>query len=203
MHDTNDDTPIYRDQSGEGEELRRAMSHACVGLRPPTQISFDPAEGGWPTFYTDFFTTEIAPHFVAVYNAALAGESDKIIDLDQQFSRRIPKTISKRLADAASAVFEARDGAGAMRLLDRLRDRRPDCTFTSAFAAHAASFHVPLLHAIIAYLAVEWRSGKIEGTPGLEKSGDWQTLFERDLLSAPEPVRQVLARNLGGWSEVA
>lgn len=203
MHDTNDDMPIYRDRAGEGDEFRRAMSHACVGLRPHATIAFDPTECDWSTFYRDLFANAIAPHFISVYNASVAGKSEKVIALDEQFSGQVPATVRERLAKAAHTVFEARAGAAAMRLLDRLRERRPACTFTTAFAAHAASFHVPLLHALITYLAVEWRAGKLGETPGLENPDDWQTIFERELLAAPEPVSQVLTRNLCGWAEVA
>ena len=202
MHDTNSDLPIYRDHAGDGDELRRAMSHACVGLRPDAPLAFLADTGEWQTFYREVFSELIAPHFIAAYNAAVAGETERVITLDQEFASRISPESCDRLADAAAIVFDARSGAGAMHLLKRLRQRHPDCTFTTAFAAHAAGFHVPLLHALIAYLAVEWRSGQISTQP-LEKSADWQKMFEQELLAAPEPVRQVLARNLCGWADVA
>jgi hypothetical protein len=202
MHDSNEEAPIYRDREGDGEEYRRAMAHACTGLRPDSPAAFDPGESTWGVFYSNLFASELAPHFVACYNAAIAGQSAALETLEEQFSRRLPEDARARLVEASPAVFEARSGAAALKLLDRLADRDAGCTFTTAFATHAASFHVPLLHALIAYLAAEWRAGECS-PEGLEKTGSWRTMFERQLLNSPEPVRQILARNLCNWAEVA
>jgi hypothetical protein len=204
MHDSNKDAPIYRDLSGDGGEFRRALQHACAGLRPCGALIFHPGETDWGCFYRSVFAEQVAPQFAAAHSAAGAGEISRLVALDERFGAALGAASRERLASAAPAVFEARAGAGAMRLLNRLQERRPGCTFTTAFAAHAASFHVSLLHALVAYLAVEWRAGhEAGGTLALENSREWEKMFAEQLLASPEPIRQVLARSLRGWAEVA
>ena len=203
MHDTNNDAPIYRDLDGEGDEFRRALKHACAGLRPADRLLFDPTEGDWDSFYSGIFSEFIAAHFATVYSAAVAGEIERVAELDERFVKDLDGAARARLSASANTVFEARAGAAGMRLLDRLRERRPDCAFTTAFAAHAASFNVPLLHALMAYLAVEWRAGEESVGLELENSREWEKMFTGQLLSSPEPIRQILSRSLRGWAEVA
>ena len=203
MHDNNQDFPIYRDAAGEGEELRRAMGHASAGLRPPGMLLFDPAEGEWAAFFSGIVAERIAAHFVTSYSAAAAGEVDRLLELDGCFAEGLDLDQRQRLAEATPCVFEAREGARAMRLLDRLRERCPQCAYTTAFAAHAAAFNVPLLHALLAYLAVEWRAGVEAGGEALENSREWERMFGEQLLSCPLQVRQLLARSGGGLAAVA
>jgi hypothetical protein len=203
MHDTNKDSPIYRDVSGDGDEFRRAMKHACAGIRPSDALTFRPEDESWKNFYSGDFASAISPHFTATYSASGVEQTERVIELDSKFAKGLKACTRERLTAAARTIFEARSGAGAMRLLERLRDRHSECTFTTAFAAHAASFNIPLLHATVSYLALEWRAGNEAAGLELENSHEWDKVFTGQLLAAPEPIRQVLARSMRGWADVA
>ncbi len=193
---------IYRDVDGDGAEFRRALAGVCAGWRPPGALLFRGGAEVWPRFYADRFASGVAPHLVACYQAAMGGDHERLGALDSGFAGTLSKPERGRCEAAAAAVFAAGAGAQQLRVLERLRRARPGCTFPTAFAAHAAAFHVPLMHAIVSYLAVEWRAGM--QAAGLEIPDGWEDVFAGHLLASPVSIREVFASSLdGSWADVA
>lgn len=203
MHDI-EDASIYRDADGGGGEVLRAIRQASAGLHPGLPLGDYTQSGAWELFYAEVFSTHLAGHLVAVHGAAVRGEWDEIMRHESRLAGVLEEDLLARQRSAASAVFEARAGARALRQLEKLHAASDgECCFLTAFAVHAAAFNIPLLQALIAYLSIEWRSGRGIGMPGVEIPAGWEKMFERELDSVVEPVNRVLARCLGNWADVA
>ena len=90
-----------------------------------------------------------------------------------------------------------------MGVLRGLSAKRPQCSFTAAFATHATLFSLPLIQAVMAYAYLEWRMGS--GVQGLvpENPEQWQEIFSSDVIASPESIRQALSGHLSGWQKGA
>lgn len=203
MHDVNADSSIYRDTAADGGEVRRAIRHCCSGIRPLGELLYVPGEADWATYWQVLFVPTLAPHLVAVHAAATSGELDRVIAADVALAAQLDEAQRERLAAAAAGIFEARVGARGMRVLERLAARDDACLFPTAFAVHAAAFNVPVLHAVLAYLFVDWRAGSERAGKSLEFLSEWEDTFFQQLDESPEPVGRVIANCIGQWADVA
>jgi hypothetical protein len=199
----NEDRSIYRDTAADGGEVRRAIRHCCSGIRPSGELLYVPGEMDWAEYWQGLFVPALAPHLVAVHAAATAGELDRVIAADSALATQLDEGQRGRLAAAAAGVFEARAGARGMRVLERLAAGHDDCLFPTAFAVHAAAFNVPVLHAVLGYLFVDWRAGSEGVGKALEFLSEWEDGFFQQLDESPEPVGRVIARCMGQWADVA
>lgn len=202
MHDVNGEF-IHRDISGDGMEVWRAIRNACHGIRPCGALAYLDEEQSWDEFYVECFQSILLPHFALVYNVSCTGNMDEMVAADDRLLEKIPALAAERLSLCSSAVFSARGGGRGMGLLRALSTRRPKCSFTTAFAAHATLFSLPLLQAIMAYAYLEWRMGS--GNQGLvpENPEQWQEIFSSDVIATPESIRQALSGYLSVWQERA
>ena len=202
MHDVNGES-IYRDTAGDGMEMRRVIRNACHGIRPQSALVYLSAEQTWDEFYGELFSGVLVPHFAFVYEASSAGKMEQVIAADDRLLGQIPALAASRSSACSSAVFDARGGARAIGLLGRLREKRPECSFTTAFAVHATLFSLPLLQAVMAYAYIEWSMGSETASLELEKSVQWEEMFSRDIIGSSASIQQALARYLNGWKEIA
>ena len=199
MHDIDPDQTIYRADPGEGAEIARALRHSSCGISPGGELAFSSNESEWAAFYADPFCSVIAPALVEIYSAASAGQFERVIDADARLVDALPSGAADRLKKEASEVFAAREGAKSMRALDRLAAAEHGASFTGAFAVHSAAFNVPLLHTLIAYLAVEWKAGVAQPV----RPEDWERAFTAEVLDLKEPIAAVLSRCLRDRAFVA
>lgn len=202
MHDVNGES-IYRDITGDGMEMRRAIANACHGIRPQSALVYLSEEQTWDEFYGQLFNGVLLPHFALVYEASCAGKMAQVIAADDRLLEQIPALAAARLSACASSVFNARGGARAIGLLGKLREQRPECSFTTAFAVHATLFSLPLLQAAMAYAHIEWSMGSATAGVELEKSVQWEEMFSSEVIGSSASIQQALARHFNAWKEIA
>ncbi|MFP6874633.1 MAG: hypothetical protein VCA55_14120 [Verrucomicrobiales bacterium] len=202
MNDVNGES-IYRDMTGDGMEMQRAIRNACHGIRPQSALVYLGEEQAWDEFYGALFNGVLLPHFALVYGASCAGEMDQVIAADDRLLEQIPALAAARLSACSSAVFNARGGAKAIGLLGKLREKRPECSFTTAFAVHATLFSLPLLQAAMAYAYIEWSMGAETAGLAGENPVQWEEMFYSEIIGSSESIREVLARHFNGWKEIA
>jgi hypothetical protein len=202
MHDMNGES-IYRDITGDGMEMRRAIRNACHGIRPQSALVYLSEEQTWDAFYGELFNDVLLPHFALVYVASCAGKMDQVIVADDRLLQQIPALAAIRLSACSSAVFNARGGAKAIGLLGRLRAKRPECSFTTAFAVHATLFSLPLLQAAMAYAYIEWSMGSATAGLAGENPVQWEEMFSSEIIGSSTSIQQVLARHFNGGKEMA
>ena len=201
--DTLNGESIYRDTVGDGMEGWRAIRNACHGIRPQGALAYLGEEQAWDAFYGECFQGMLLPHFALVYQASCAGNIKQVIAADDRLLEQIPDLAAERLSLCSSAVFTARGGGRGMGLLRRLSVKRPECSFTTAFAVHAPLFSLPLLQAVMAYAYFEWRMGSGSRALVPENPGQWQEIFSSGVSASPESIRQALSEYLSGWQEIA
>jgi len=192
---------IRRDIGGDGAEMWRAISNACHGIRGHGALAYLEEEQPWERFYSECFQGILLPHFAFIFQSSCAGNINGIISADDKLLEQLPALAAQRLSLSASAVFVARGAGRGMGLLRQLGNKRPECSFTTAFALHSTLFSLPLLQAAMAYAYLEWRMGS--GVAGLmpENSEQWQQIFSRDVIASTDSIREVLAEHLTGWQK--
>ena len=202
MHEVNGEF-IHRDMAGDGMEVWRAIRNACHGIRPQGALAYLEEEQSWEEFYGACFQGILLPHFALVYTASCAGNIQEIVAADDRLLEQIPASAAERLSLSSSSVFTARGAGKGMGVLRGLSAKRPQCSFTAAFATHATLFSLPLIQAVMAYAYLEWRMGS--GVQGLvpENPEQWQEIFSSDVIASPESIRQALSGHLSGWQKGA
>jgi len=203
MHEMNEEGSIYRDTAADGDETRRAMRLCCAGIRPRGALLYLPGEAGWGDYWDRLFVPALASHLVAVHAAASAGQFDRVVAQDGALGEKLDGGQRARLRDASAAVFEARAGARGVRVLEKLERSPGGCLFPTAFAVNAAAFNVPVLHAVVGFLFVDWRAGSESDGLVLENSREWEDRFFAQLDASPEPVGAVVSRCMRRWDQVA
>lgn len=200
MRDVNGDF-IRHDIGGDGADMWRAISNACHGIRGHGPLAYLEEEQSWERFYSECFQGILLPHFAFIFQSSCAGNIKGIISADDKLLGQLPALAAQRLSLSASAVFLARGEGRGMGLLRQLRNKRPECSFTTAFALHATLFSLPLLQAVMAYAYLEWSMGA--GIAGCmpENSEQWQQIFSRDVIASTDSIRKALSEYLTGWQK--
>ena len=200
MHDVNGDF-IRRDNGGDGAEMWRAIRNACHGIRGHGALAYLEEEQSWERFYSECFQSILLPHFAFIFQSSCVGNINGIISADDKLLEELPALAAQRLSQSASAVFLARGEGRGMGLLRQLGNKRPQCSFTTAFALHATLFSLPLLQAAMAYAYLEWRMGSGIDRIMPENAEQWQHIFSRDVIASTDSIREALAEHLTGWQK--
>lgn len=194
---------IYNDSKGDGREILRAIRYSRVGVYPSDPLAYQENETSWDDFFRGTLSKALLPHFISISNFVEVGSMNKIIAEDGRLVDSLPDKLSERLCAGSEAVFAARDGAKGMQFLKNLQQSCERCSFTAAFAVHAAAFNIPLLQGMIAYAFVEWRVGKNQCSFGLENVSENEKLFLRESQHCSDRIRRILVRHTGSTAVVA
>jgi len=187
---------IYNDESGEGQEILRAIRHCRVGICPESPLAFNEEETSWGDFFDGFFADTMVPHCIHI-NQLVSQEALKgVIVADEKFLDHLPETLSDRLRAGSESIFAAREGARGMRFLRRLQEKASNCSFTAAFVVNSSGFNIPLANGIISYAFMEWLAGKNRRGFPLENISECEKLFMAESQQCSEKIRKVLAKHL-------
>ncbi len=194
---------IYSDESGEGQEILRAIRYSRVGIFPVSPLAFNEAETSWSHFFNGPFVDTLIPHFIHINQLVSQEFLKSVITEDEKFLDHLPEELSDRLREGSESIFAAREGARGMRFLRKLQEKSPDCSFTAAFVVNLAGFNIPLANGIISYAFMEWMAGKNRQGFPLENISECERLFFKESQQCSEKIRKVLAKYLSGSQIVA
>ncbi|MDB4721212.1 hypothetical protein OAF65_05795 [Verrucomicrobiales bacterium] len=194
---------IYSDESGEGQEILRAIRHSRVGITPESPLAFNEEEMSWSDFSNGLFADTLMPHFIHI-NQLVSQECLKsVIVQDEFFLDDLPEKLSDRLRAGSESVFAAREGARGMRFLRKLKEKSSNCSFTVAFVVNLSGFNIPLANGIISYAFMEWMAGKNRRRFTLENISECEKLFFNESQQCSEKITKVLAKHLSNSQIVA
>tara|TARA_B110000116_G_C16799457_1_gene569218 strand:- start:4177 stop:4776 length:600 start_codon:yes stop_codon:yes gene_type:complete len=194
---------IYNDESGEGQEILRAIRYSRVGICPGSPLVFNEEETSWSNFFNGLFADTLIPHFIHI-NQLVSQESLKsVMTEDEKFLDHLPVELSDRLRAGSESIFAAREGARGMRFLRKLQEESSNCSFTAAFVVNLSSFNIPLANGIISYAFMEWMAGKNRRRFPLENISECEKLFITESQQCSEKIRKVLAKYLSNSQIVA
>lgn len=194
---------IYNDESGEGQEILRAIRHSRIGICPEAALTFNEDEISWGDFFNGIFLDTLVPHFIHINQLVSQELLKSVIAEDEKFLDHLPEELSDRLSAGSEIVFAAREGARGMRFLLRLQESASKCSFTAAFAVNSSGFNIPLLNGIISYAFMEWMAGKNRRRFPLENISECEKLFITESQQCSEQIRKVLAKYLSNSQIVA
>ena len=194
---------IYNDESGDGQEILRAIRHCRVGICSESPLAFHEKETNWGDFFNGFFADTLIPHFINMSQLVSQEALKNAIDEDEKFLNHLPKKLSDRLRAGSESIFDAREGARGMRSLRRLHKKAPNCSFTLAFAANSSGFNIALANGIISYAFMEWLAGQNRRRFPLENISECEKLFMAESQQCSEKIRKVLAKHLSNSQIIA
>ncbi len=194
---------IYNDESGDGQEVLRAIRHCRVGISPESPLAFHEEETNWGDFFNGFFADKLIPHFINMSHLISQESLKNAMVEDEKFLNHLPEKLSGRLRAGSESIFDAREGARGMRSLRRLHKKAPNCSFTLAFAANSNGFNIPLANGIISYAFMEWLAGQNRQRFPLENISECEKLFMAESQQCSEKIRKVLAKHLSNSQIIA
>ena len=188
---------IYKDEYGDGHETFRAIRHSIIGISLDYALVFDERVESWADFFNGRFKQILIPHFLKI--SALANEGDyfAIIVEDKRFLKNLEDQSASRLIEAASAIFDAREGAKGIQLMKKILRNHPNCTFTTAFSMQCSAFNISLLQSMISYSYMEWVCGQKTTRFSLENMHECEKLFYNEFPNFTDCLGKMLSENSG------
>ena len=194
---------IYSDESGEGQEILRAIRHSRVGIAPESPLAFNEEETSWSDFFNGLFADILIPHFIHISQLVFDENLKSVIVQDEKFLDHLPDKLSDRLRAGSESVFAAREGARGMRFLRKLQEKSSNCSFTLAFVVNLSGFNIPLANGIISYAFMEWMAGKNRRGFPLENISECEKLFFNESEQCSAKITKVLAKYLSSSQIIA
>ena len=194
---------IYSDESGDGQEILRAIRHSRVGIAPESPLAFNEEETSWSDFFNGLFADILIPHFIHISQLVSDEYLKSVIVQDEKFLDHLPNKLSDRLRAGSESVFAAREGARGMRFLRKLQEKSSNCSFTLAFVVNLSGFNIPFANGIISYAFMEWMAGKNRHRFPLENISECEKLFFNESEQCSAKIRKVLAKYLSSSQIIA
>ncbi len=188
---------IYKDQYGDGHETFRAIRHSIIGISVDFALVFDDRVESWAEFFNGRFKELLIPHFLKISKLVNEGDYSAIIAEDQSFIKELDDQSASRLVEASAAIFDAREGAKGMKLMKRIFQNHPNCTFTTAFSIQCSAFNIPLLQSMISYSYMEWVCGQKTTRFSLENMYECEKLFYSEFPNFTDCLGKMLSENSG------